>query len=421
MIVTKLREDNLSIKTNGRSILSLFGSEKACLSDLRGSISKGLLPDVLIFRERPDDQGGDGEPSDLLNFILNQLPGVKILVLGQGVYESSLFLCGRRADKVHCLSPFQFLRIHDIQFMGVPAEIGGDSVNWTMAADNTHIWFQWPRPSHPEVSRLARVFNSFPFSAVYTKLADESIRRDKEAYNSWIQSVLGARTDSIFLSGETTEIQLVISDFKNLDSRLQIYQIKEKSESYLNESLPTKEHLHPPNFVARSGVSVQKISSTPQKVAERNPLDIRKRYSYTPEQEKRLVERLIEVEFHSRILRALREECESPFHEIVDSRAVLQLEVKLSNGSIRCWTFSHLWPRFEINYNPHPEPTYAFRYSASDILAFVWDSTQKLNYSSTHSPSAGWQPLEVLSGIWGNSVANPLIDFKEKDIILYGL
>jgi hypothetical protein len=421
MIVTKLREDNLLIEANGKSILSLFGSEKACLSDLTGSVSKGSIPDVLIFHERPDDQGGDGVSGDLLSFILNQLSGTKILVLGQRVYESSLFLCGRRADKVHCLGPFQFLRIHDIQFMGVPAEMGGDSVNWTMAAENTHIWFQWPHPSHPEVSRFARIFNSYPFSAVYTKVADESIRRDKEAYGSWIQSVLGARTESIFLGGKMTEIQPVISDFKNLDSRLQIYQLKEKSDSYLNENPPKKEHLHARNFVARGGVSAQKVSSTPKQVAKQNPLEIRKRYTYTPEQEERLIERLIEVEFHSRILKALCEEAETPFHEIVDCRAVLQVEVKLSNGSIHCWTFSYLWPRFEINFNPHPEPTYAFRYSAAEILAFVWDSTQKLNYSSTHSPSAGWQPLEVLNGIWGHSVANPLIDFKEKDIILYGL
>ncbi|MBK8204013.1 MAG: hypothetical protein IPK68_17440 [Bdellovibrionales bacterium] len=423
MIVTKLREDNLLIETNGKSVLTLFGSEKACLSDLSGPIGKGSPPDILIFRGGLDDQRGAEGASDLLSFVLDQLPGTGILVLGQRAYESSFFLGGRRADKVHYLSPFQFLRIHDIQFMWVPAEIGGGSVNWTMAADKTHIWFQWPYPSHPEVSRFARIFNSYPFSAVYTKVADELLRRDKEAYNSWIQSVLGARTQIIFLGGKASDTQLVTSDFKNLDSRLQIYQLKEKSDSYLNENL-TKEHLYPlypRNLVVRGSVSAQKNPCAPTKLAKQDPLGIRRRYLYTPEQEKALIERLIEVEFHSRILKTLREESESPFQEIVDSRAVLQVEIKLSNGPTCCWTFSHLWPRFEINFNPHPEPRYTFRYSAAEILDFVWDSTQKLNYSCTDSPRAGWQPLEILNGIWGNSVANPLIDSKEKDLILYGL
>lgn len=423
MIVTKLREDNLLIETNGKSIRTLFGSEKECLSYLSGPIGKGSPPDILIFREGFDDQRGASESSDLLSFILNQLTEAKILVLGQRAHESSFFLGGRRADRVHYLSPFQFLRIHDIQFMGVPAEIGGGSVNWTMAADKTHLWFQWPHPSHPEVSRLARIFNSYPFSAVYTKVADESLRRDKEVYNSWIQSVLGARTQSIFLGGKTSDTQLVAFDFKNLDSRLKIYQLKEKSDSNLNENL-TKEHLNtlsPRHFAVRSGASVQKNPCAPTKLAKQDPLGIRRRYLYKPEQEKALIERLIEVEFHSRILKTLREESESPFQEIVDSRAVLQVEIKLSDGSTCCWTFSHLWPRFEINFNPHPEPRYTFRYSAAEILEFVWDSTQKLNYSCTDSPRAGWQPLEILNGIWGNSLANPLIDFKEKDLILYGL
>lgn len=420
MIVTKLREDNLLIETNGKSIQTLFGSEKACLSDLSGPIGKGLPPDILIFREGLDDQREAEGASDLLSFVLDQLPGAKILVLGQRGYKSSFFLGGRRADKVHCLSPFQFLRIHDIQFMGVPGQIGGGSVNWTMAAGKTHNWFQWPHPSNPEVSRFARIFNSYLFSGVYTKVADESLRRDKKAYNSWIQSVLGARTQSIFLGGETSDTQPVASDFKNLDPRLQIHLLKEKSDSCLNENLP-KEDLYPRKFAVRGSVSAQKDPCVLTKLAKQDPLGICKRYLYTPEQEKALIERLIEVEFHSRVLKTLREESESPFQEIVDSRAVLQVEIKLSNGSACCWTFSYLWPRFEISFNPHPEPRYAFHYSAAEILSSVWDSTQKLNYSCTDSPRAGWQPLEILNGIWGNSMANPLIDSKEKDIILYGL
>lgn len=420
MIVTKLRDDNLLIETNGKSIRVLFGSEKACLSDLIASIGEGSPPDILIFREGLDDQRGAEGASDLLTFVLDQLPAAKILVLGQRAHESSIFLGGRRAGKVHSLSPFQFLRIHDIQFMGVPGEIGGGSVNWTMAAGKTHIWFQWPHPSHPEVSRFARIFNSYLFSAVYTKVADESLRRDKRAYDSWIQSVLGARTQSIFLGGETSDTQLVVSDFKKLDPRLQIHLLREKSDSRLNENLPT-EDLYPRNFSEWGSVSAEKNPFVPTKGATQDPLGICRSYFYTPEQEKALIERLIEVEFHSRVLKTLREERESPIQEIVDIRAVLQLEIKLSNGSVRCWTFSYLWPRFEIRFNPHPEPRYAFHYSAAEILAFVWGSAQKLNYSCTDSPRAGWQPLEILNGIWKNSVANPLIDSKEKDIILYGL
>lgn len=404
MWITQLNNEAWLIEVNQVRVMAnppLAGTSREEFAQFFRAIKR---PQVLIVRDFPESVD---ERLYQLAALFEWLP---IFVVGGASGVRRLRERGLR--RIYHLGAYQYFKYKGLRLMGVPALDESVAEGWVIDEGSATAWFQGQQSPSSKVACQMRVYLRRPLSVVIPPVPFTPWPVTTTAYQTWRQGILAARAELIGLPRRET-YTAVKQEFQASELRLNLREFAplERWEVSGRESELAR-HLSPLRW-RRSAARRRPSSKDSVHAPVRTPPAL------SPEEQKRIITRLIEVQLHLEFLKAIYEETQSPVQDWIDRRAVMQIEMELDGGQVLIWHFARWYPRCEIGYGPHPQPQKVFRYRAAEVLPYVTGVNGRLPSFTWGDAADTWHPLRLLKNVWRDSWSSPLLADCELDRLMY--